>query len=54
MADCPNCGESHTFEELTVTKTYSTYDTTYAYLKCPSCEVASDYSDWDAFSAIFE
>lgn len=54
MAECPNCGSEHTHDELEVVESYSTGDTTYAYLECPSCNESADYSDWDAFSALYD
>jgi len=54
MADCPNCGAEHTHEELELVKSYSTMDSTYAYLECPTCETAHDYSEWDAFYALYD
>lgn len=54
MADCPNCNVNHTHDELELVKSFSTGDSTYAYLKCPSCQSASDYSEWNAFSALYD
>jgi endogenous inhibitor of DNA gyrase (YacG/DUF329 family) len=54
MAECPNCGAEHSHQNLELVESYSTGDTTYAYLKCPSCDEAADYSEWEAFSAIYD
>lgn len=54
MAECPECGSDHTHDELDLVETYSTGDSTYAMLECPSCGVASDYSQWDAFYALYD
>lgn len=54
MAECPNCESEHSHDELELVESYSTFDTTYAYLKCPSCEDAFDYAEWDAFYALYD
>lgn len=54
MAECPNCGSDHSHDELTLEQSYSTGDSTYTYLRCPSCEQSADYSEWGAFSALYD
>jgi len=54
MAECPNCASEHTHDELTLVETSSTFDTTYAILKCPTCSGEYDYSEWDAFYALYD
>lgn len=54
MAECPNCGSDHTHDELERVDSYSTADSTYVMLKCPTCENTADYSEWDAFYALYD
>lgn len=54
MASCPNCDEDHTHGELELVRSFSTGDSTYAYLRCPSCQQYADYSEWGAFGAIYD
>jgi endogenous inhibitor of DNA gyrase (YacG/DUF329 family) len=54
MVECPNCESDHTHDELTIADSYSTSDTTYVYLKCPTCENSADYTEWDAFYALYD
>jgi endogenous inhibitor of DNA gyrase (YacG/DUF329 family) len=54
MVECPNCKADHLHEDLELTESYSTGDTTYAYLKCPSCGKSADYTEWDAFYALYD
>lgn len=54
MARCPNCNSEHSHDELKLTKSYSTETTNYAILRCPSCGKEADYTEWDAFYALYD
>ena len=54
MVECPVCESDHSHSELELVESYSTKTSTYAFLKCPSCGTASDYSTWDAFNHLYD
>lgn len=54
MVECPNCGEDHSHDELTLVESYSDKTASYAILKCPSCGNKEDYTEWDAFYALYD